>query len=98
MAKVTISEALSCMKTLKERHSELVALRNENSQTRTRHYGMAADKSETTQPTYEVKKLDALVSQVAKEMRKLDVAIKAANAKLNVPNYDWDEAVLGEVA
>ena len=98
MAKVTISEALSCMKTLRERHAELCALRNENSHNRTRHYGVAGDKSETTEPTYNVKQLDALVGQVAREIRKLDVAIKAANAKLKVPDYEWNEEVLGEVA
>jgi hypothetical protein len=98
MAKVTISEALSCMKTLKERHSELVALRNENSNTRTRHYGMGGDKTDKIEPVYDVKKLDALVGQVAKEIRKLDVAIKNANATLEVPTYDWDEKVLGEIA
>lgn len=98
MAQVTISEALSCMKTLRERHAELVNLRNENSRNHTRRYGIGGDKDETVTPVYDVKKLDAIVNQVAREIRKLDVAIKNANAKLKVPGYDWSEDVLGEIA
>ncbi len=97
-SKVTISEALGWLKTLRERHGELVALRNENSATQTRHYGVGGDKETTKTPVYEVKKLDALISQVAREIRKLDAAIKKANATLDVPDYEMDEDVLGEVA
>lgn len=96
--KVTISEALGWQKILRERHSELVALRNENSRNETRHYGVGGDKETTKIPVYDVKKLDALVSQVARELRKVDAAIKKANATLQVPDYEMDEATLGEVA
>ena len=98
MAKVTISEALSWKKTLEQRHGELVSLRDQNSAKTTRYYGTAGDKEITKDPVYDVKKLDALVSQVAREIRKVDNAIKKANAKLNVPDYEQDDAVLGEVA
>lgn len=98
MPKVTISEGLSWKKTLQERHSELVGLRDQNSARVTRRYGVAGDKDITTEPVYDVKKLDTLVSQVAREIRKVDNAIKKANAKLTVPDYDQDDAVLGEVA
>lgn len=97
MAKVTISEALSWKKTLQERHAELVSLRDQNSARSTRYYGTAGDKEITKDPVYDVKKLDALISQVAREIRKVDNAIKKANAKLTVPGYEQDDAILGQV-
>lgn len=98
MAKLTISEALGWAKTLKERHNELVQLRNENSHSERRYLGANADKQIDKTPVYDVKKLDALITQVAKEIRKVDMAIKKANATLSVPEYEQDDAVLGEVA
>jgi hypothetical protein len=98
MAKVTISEALTWKKTLQERHAELVNLRNENSASTKRFYGVAGDKNEVKTPVYEVKKLDLLITQVARELRLVDNAIKKANAKLTVPGYDQNDSVLGEVA
>lgn len=95
MTTLTINEAMVWLKTLRERHSELVNLRNENSHTRTRRYGIAADKEETTTPTYSVVKLDALVSTLAKEIRLLDQAIKRTNGKTPVDGYEQNDAVLG---
>lgn len=94
---MTINEALVWMKTLRERHSELVALRNENSHSTTRRYGLGGDKSETTTPTYEVKQLDRMVTTVAKEIRKLDLQIKSTNAVTQVADYQQDDTVLGEL-
>ena len=97
MAELTINEALAWMKTLRERHGELVSMRNENSATVTRRYGVGGDKETTKEPVYDVKKLDKLVSNLAKEMRKLDLAVKSTNAVTKVLGYTQDEAVLGEV-
>lgn len=99
MAKpLTINEALGWQKVLRQRHTELVELRNENSHTTTRRYGMGGDKETTTQPTYDVKALDKLVTQVAREMRVLDQQLKATNAATAVLDYSQDEDVLGEVS
>jgi hypothetical protein len=93
--KLTISQALGWKKTLEQRHHELVNLRNQNSFRSERLYG---EKDTIKQePMYCVKTLDKLVARVAKEIRKLDDAIKHANATIQVPDYEKDEAVLGEV-
>jgi hypothetical protein len=94
--KLTISEGIGYLKTLHERHNELVDLRNKNSATETRYYGANADKSKDIVPVYDVKKLDALVTTVAREIRKLDMAIKTANASVQL-NYEWADDVLGVV-
>lgn len=94
---VTINEAMVWMKTLRGRHAELVALRDQNSAEVTRRYGMGGDKSETRQPTYDVKALDKLITRVAKEIRVLDQQIKATNGVTPVIGYTQDDDVLGEV-
>jgi hypothetical protein len=98
MAELTINEALVWMKTLRERHGELVGLRNENSASHTRRYGMGGDKEVTTAPTYDVKVLDKMVAGVAKEIRTLDMAIKSTNGVTKVVGYSQDDSVLGELA
>ncbi len=55
-----------------------------------------ADKEREIVPTYDVKELDKDITRIAREMRLLDTAIKAANATTKL-NYEWDDAVLGEV-
>jgi len=97
VAALTINEALVWMKTLKLRHTELVELRNENSHTTTRRYGLGGDKDVTTTPTYNVKTLDKMITALAREQRKLEQQIKATNAVTPVLNYQQDEAVLGEL-
>lgn len=97
MSELTLNEALIWMKTLRERHKELIGLRDENSHKTTRRFGMGGDKEVTTDPTYDVKKLDRLVSNVAKEIRTLDMAIKSTNGVTKVIGYNHDDAVLGEV-
>lgn len=94
---VTINEALSWQKTLKLRHAELVALRDENSHTTTRRYGLGGDKEKTTDPVYDVKQLDRMITRVARESRLLDQAIKATNAVTTVVGYEQDDDVLGEL-
>lgn len=97
MAQVTVNEALVWMKTLRERHAELVQLRNENSHSTTRRYGLGGDKDITTVPTYDVKVLDKMITRVAREIRMLDQQIKATNALTPVVNYNQDDSVLGEL-
>ena len=85
------------MKTLRERHAELVNLRNENAYTRTRHFGVGGDKQETKEPVYDVKKLDKAVTTVATEIRKLEMALKQTNAATVIQGYEQDDSVLGQV-
>ena len=97
MAQITISEALGWMKTLKERHSELTSLRNENSFHERRYIGANADKSVEKNPLYDAKKLDTVIGNLAREMRVLDAKIKKTNATVNVVEYDQNEDVLGQL-
>lgn len=93
----TINEGLLWLKTLRTRHGELVQLRNSNSQDETRYYGANADKQVEKKPTYDAKKLDKLVTSVAGEIRRVEMAIKSANAATVVASIDIDDAKLGSV-
>jgi hypothetical protein len=93
---MTLDEALRWMTTLKARHAELVSLRNENSKDKSRYFGdreVAVEK-----PVYDVKALDKLVNNVAKEVRRLDEAIKKTNTLTQVVGYEKSEEALGEIA
>lgn len=94
---ITINEALTWLKTLRERHAELISLRNENSATSRRYLGAHADKETVKEPVYDVKALDKMVTRVAREVQKLEQAIKVTNATTAVAGYEKDEAVLGEL-
>ena len=94
---ITISEAMGWKATLQERHNELVSLRDQNSIRETRMYGANADKERIIEPVYEAVALDSLISKVAREVRKLDEAIKRTNGLTKVDGYDRDENVLGEL-
>jgi len=93
---LTINEALIWLKTLRTRHTELIALRNENSTRETRYYGANADKQVEKTPVYDIRKLDTLVNGVAKEIRQIEMAIKQANATTNI-GRPADESVLGNI-
>lgn len=95
MAKITISNALSWRKTLTERHTELTSLRNTNANRETRYYGANVDKERVVEPVYDVISLDNSITSIAREIRKLDEAIKDTNQATEVRSYDRDEAVLG---
>ena len=97
MAQITINEGLAWLKTLKKRHEELLALRNDNAHRERRFYGASADKEIVKEPVYDVKVLDKLVTRVAREIRLLEQALKATNARTTVDAYDQDDAVLGEL-
>lgn len=93
---INLDEGLRWYQTLKVRHEELVGLRNSNSKGSSRFFG---DREVVVEkPVYDVKVLDKLVNNVAKEMRKLDEAIKKTNTLTTVVGYEKDEAALGEVA
>lgn len=95
--KITISEAMSWRKTLQERHNELVALRAQNSIQETRMYGANVDKQRIIDPLYDVVALDKLVTNIAREINKLDQSIKKTNHTTELANYDCDDSILGEL-
>jgi len=97
MAQITLNEGLAWLKTLKKRHEELIALRNENAHRERRFYGATADKELVREPIYDVRALDKAVTRVAREIRLLDQALKATNATTVIEGYDQDDAVLGEL-
>ena len=94
---ITISEGIGYLKMLRERHAELLALRNQNAVKETRFYGANADKNKEIEPVYDVKALDLLVTSVSREIRILDMAIKRANAATVLEGYDWRDEVLGGI-
>jgi len=98
MAQITLNEGLAWLKTLKKRHEELIALRDGNAHRERRFFGASADKEIVREPVYDVKALDKAVTRVAREIRLLDQALKATNARTIVEGYDQDDGVLGELA
>lgn len=97
MAQITLNEGLAWLKTLKKRHEELISLRNDNGHRERRFYG-ATDRELVKEPVYDVKALDKAVTRVARDIRLLEQAMKATNAKTVIEGYDQDDAVLGELA
>ena len=97
MAQITLNEGLAWLKTLKKRHEELIALRDGNAHRERRFLGASADKEIVREPVYDVRALDKAVTRVAREIRLLDQALKATNARTIVEGYDQDDAVLGEL-
>lgn len=98
MAAITINEGLAWLKTLKTRHEELIALRDDNARRERRFLGSMADKEVVREPVYDVRALDRAVTRVAREIRLLEQALKVTNAKTLVEGYDQDDEALGEVA
>jgi hypothetical protein len=98
MAQITLNEGLAWLKTLKKRHEELIALRNENAHRERRFYGATADKELVREPVYDVKVLDKSVTRVAREIRLLEQAMKSTNAKTAIDGYSQDDAALCELA
>ena len=60
---------MAWLKTLKKRHEELLALRNDNAHRERRFYGASADKEILKEPVYDVKVLDRLATRVARDWR-----------------------------
>ncbi|MBK9243005.1 MAG: hypothetical protein IPL75_22700 [Acidobacteria bacterium] len=97
MAEITLNEGLAWLKTLKKRHEELIALRDNNAHRERRFLGSMADKELVKEPVYDVRALDRTVTGVAREIRLLEQALKATNARTVVEGYKQDDAVLGEI-
>lgn len=97
MAQITLNEGLAWLKTLKKRHEELVALRDSNAHRERRFLGSSADREIVREPVYDVKVLDRAVTRVAREIRLLEQAMKATNARTTIADYNQDDAVLGEM-
>ena len=97
MAEITVNEGLAWLKTLKKRHGELIALRDNNAHRERRFLGSMADKELVKEPVYDVRALDRTVTGVAREIRLLEQALKATNARTVVEGYKQDDAVLGEI-
>jgi len=91
---ITISEGLSWLKTLKERHKELISLRDKNSTEETTRWGETKE-DKIKSPVYDVKELDSLVANIAIEIRHLDDAIKRMNVVITISDYIKDESVIG---
>lgn len=96
MEKITLSQGLTWMNTLKERHRELVSLRNENSTERIQRWGETKEDI-VRKPVYNVKVLDKMISKLALEIRKLDEAIKKTNAVVEIEGYERNDSILGEL-
>ncbi len=98
MAQITINEGLAWLKTLKKRHEELLALRNDNAHRERRFYGASADRELVKEPVYDVKGLDRLVTRVAREIRLLEQALKGDQCPHDGRGtHDQDDGVLGEL-
>ncbi len=88
MAEITINEGLAWLKTLKKRHEELVALRNDNAHRERRFYGASADKEIVKEPVYDVKVLDRIVTRVARGLVGLS-AHEKSNRRLVPAKDPW---------
>lgn len=94
---ITLNLALGRMKTLINRHQELIGLRDNNAR-RVIRTGTGKDaEKEISEPTYDAKMLDSKISRLAKEIRLLDEAIKFTNQITIVAGYLWDDEVLSEI-
>ena len=90
---ITVSQALTWMKILKDRKKELIDLRNNNANENRRMFGTRED---IQTPVYDVKKVDVAVRKITMEISKLDMIIKDVNARTKI-DYIPDESILGEV-
>ena len=91
---ISISEALGWLKTLKSRHSELVALRNASAATQEVDF---QGKTVTRKPVYNALELDKQVAILAREIRLCDTAIKNTNGRTELIGYQADDDVLAEL-
>ena len=92
---MTLNEGLNWIKDLRRRVNELEKLRNENTGRERRLWGNEG-KEIVTEPTYDIKVIDKLINRINKEIRLVDTAIKATNAKVAIEGYEPNLAVLEE--
>ena len=91
----SVSAFLSMQGALNVRRNQLNELKNQAT-TRT-HRWMANNDKETTEPTYDIKKVDKKLSDINKALFHLDSEIKSANARTNIEvdiNFD---ALMSEI-
>ena len=98
MAQITINEGLAWPENAEEAARGAACASKRYVHRERRFYGASADREIVKEPVYDVKALDRLVGRVAREIRLLDQALKATNAKTIVEAYDQDDAVLGELS
>lgn len=91
--RMTVNEGIAILKSLKIRHNELVALRDNNAFDK-RYLKEKGDFVE--KPTYDVKAIDRLIVKIAKAIRELDATIKKSNAITEI-NFIVDDAVFGSI-
>lgn len=82
---LTINEGLTLLKSLKQRHGELVGLQRQCGKKSTHYY---SDSPIVDEPTYDIKDLDKKIGHLAREIRSLDSAIKATNAVVQIHGYE----------
>lgn len=97
MAQITINEGLAWLKTLKQRHEEMLALRNDNAHLRAAllwRLSRQGDRQRTR-----VRRESPRQAHHARGSRNrlLEQALKATNARTTVDACDQDNAVLGEL-
>ena len=98
MAQITINEGLAWLKTLKKRHEELLALRNDNAHRERRFYGASADKEIVKEPVYDVKVLDRLVTARGAGDSSARAGAQDNERRTTIEAYDQDDAALGELS
>ena len=86
MASMTVSYLLSMEKSLKGRLSQLKELRSDVA---TRD--IWGDKDKIKEPQYDVKKVDAMITNINKALFELDQKIKESNARTKIKvDVDYD--------
>jgi len=76
---VTVNQLLTQIKVARERCNGLKSLRNSVS-TKESFYYSQTDKTQTTEPQYDVKKVDKKVAELEKFLYKADALVKQSNA------------------
>ena len=85
---MTINEGLEMLALLKTRIAELNSLRKENTVRDTYYSGSDRSVLEVKEPMYDIKKVDKLISKLAKEQRLLQSAIKKTNAVAEIKGFE----------
>lgn len=93
--RISISEGLGWLKTLKERHAELVKLRDTSAAAVEMDF---QGKSTRRVPVYNALALDKVIATLSREIRLCDTAIKTTNGQTEVKDYQLDDDVLAELS
>ena len=90
----TISEGINWLNTLKQRHAELIRLRDSNAARTSNNYQGVIT---TTSPTYDARKLDQRITLLAREIRLCNDSLKRTNASTQMVGFELRDDVLGEL-